>query len=161
VSAEAIARAFEADLPFIGLRDHEPDPDLDRVVPPGAARSARALPLFADDERVRVAVADPAADLGALSPYLEGRRVELVIAAREELDAVLGPPAAAQPPPPEPTAEEPVAAESATTRPPPADEQPSWLQTSRRRGRPVVRTVLVLLLLLLVAVGVGAYLLML
>ena len=43
MSAEAIARAFEADLPFVGLRDHEHDADLDRIVPPDAARAARAL----------------------------------------------------------------------------------------------------------------------
>ena len=155
MSAEAIARAFEADLPFVGLRDHEHDPDLDRVVPPDAARSARALPVLADDERVRVAVADPAADLGSLSPYLEGRRVELVIAAREELDVVLGPPPAAA----TPVIEEEVAEEQPLPAPQSAGEEPSWLQTSRRRGMPVVTTVLALLLMLIVAASALAYLL--
>jgi hypothetical protein len=39
---EAIELAFRAGLPFVGLRDHEHDPELDRVVPPAAARAARA-----------------------------------------------------------------------------------------------------------------------
>ncbi|HKE82044.1 MAG TPA: hypothetical protein VKB54_22195 [Solirubrobacteraceae bacterium] len=201
MSAEAIARAFEADLPFVGLRDHDHDPDLDRVVPPDAARAARALPLSADAAHVRVAVADPGVDLSALSPYLEGRRVELVIAAREELDAVLGPPVAAAPEPasaapaqplprepaPLPPEPEPLAPDSSLGEPPrlspesavaatstgseeevagqglaasePEGEEPSWLQTPRRRGRRAVATLLVLLLLIVAAGAVAAYLL--
>jgi Type II secretion system (T2SS), protein E, N-terminal domain len=92
VSDEAIALAFRTGLPYVGLRDHEHDPELDHLVPPDAARSARVLPLTAADDHVRLAVADPEPDLAALTPYLEGRRVELAIAPREELEEILGPP---------------------------------------------------------------------
>jgi Type II secretion system (T2SS), protein E, N-terminal domain len=99
VSDEAIALAFRTGLPYVGLRDHEHDPELDDLVPPDAARSARVLPLTAADDHIRLAVADPEADLATLTPYLEGKRVELAIAPREELEEILGRP------PPEPPAE--------------------------------------------------------
>jgi nicotinate-nucleotide--dimethylbenzimidazole phosphoribosyltransferase len=103
VSDEAIALAFRTGLPFVGLRDHEHDPELDLVVPPDVARFARAIPLTAADDHVRLAVADPEPDLAALTPYLGDRRVELAIAPRDELEEVLGPP---PPEPPEPLVEE-------------------------------------------------------
>jgi hypothetical protein len=100
---EAIALAFETGLPFVGLRDHEHDPELDNVVPVDAARFARAIPLTAGDDHVRLAVADPEPDLAALSPYIGDRRVELAIAPRAELEEILGPP---PPAPPAPAGEE-------------------------------------------------------
>jgi hypothetical protein len=98
VSDDALDLAFRTGLPFVGLRDHEHDPELDTIVPPAAARSARAVPLAAAADHVRLAVADPDTDLTALTPYLAGRRVELAIAPREEVESVLGPadPSAAQ-----------------------------------------------------------------
>jgi hypothetical protein len=98
VTDEALALAFRSGLPFVGLRDHEPDPDLDRIVPPDASRTARALPLAAEDHHIRLAVADPEADLSALNPYLTGRQIDLALAPREELDAILGPPPVAAEP---------------------------------------------------------------
>jgi hypothetical protein len=92
VTDEALALAFRTGLPFVGLRDHEPDPDLDRIVPSDAARTARALPLAAEDDHIRLAVADPDADLSALNPYLTGRQIDLALAPRDELDTILGPP---------------------------------------------------------------------
>jgi hypothetical protein len=92
VTDEALALAFRSGLPFVGLRDHASNPDLDLIVPPDAARTARALPLAAQDDHIRLAVADPDADLSALNPYLTGRQVDLALAPREELDAILGPP---------------------------------------------------------------------
>jgi hypothetical protein len=92
---DALALAFRTGLPYVGLRDHAHDPDLDRLIPPDAASVARAIPLAADDEHVRLAVADPDADLSTLAPYLTEREVELALAPREEIDAILGPPPAA------------------------------------------------------------------
>jgi hypothetical protein len=92
VTDEALALAFRTGLPYVGLRDHAHDADLDRIVPPAAARAARAIPLAAEDHRIRLAVADPDADLSPLDRYLIGREVQLALAPREELDAILGPP---------------------------------------------------------------------
>jgi hypothetical protein len=89
---DALAIAFRTGLPFVGLRDHAHDPDLDRLVPPDAARTARAIPLSADDDRIRLAVADPDTDLSTLDRYLAGRQVDLALAPREEIDTILGPP---------------------------------------------------------------------
>jgi hypothetical protein len=119
VTDEALALAFRTGLPFVGLRDHEPDPDLDRIVPPDAARTARALPLAAEDDHVRLAVADPEADLSALNPYLTGRQVDLALAPREELDAILGPPPVAAAP--EPASED---AEADSLAPTATDHEP-------------------------------------
>ncbi len=102
LSDDALALAFRTGLPYVGLRDHEHDVELDHLVPPDAARSARVLPLTAADDHVRLAVADPEPDLAALTPYLEGKRVELAIAPRDELEEILGPPPP-EPPPFEPS----------------------------------------------------------
>jgi hypothetical protein len=91
---DALALAFRTGLPYVGLRDHEHDPDLDRLIPPDAARAARAVPLGADDDHIRLAVADPEADLSGLTPYVADHEIELALAPREEIDAILGPPLA-------------------------------------------------------------------
>jgi hypothetical protein len=92
LTEDALATAFRTGLPFVGLRDHAHDPDLDRLIPPDAARTARAIPLTADGDRIRLAVADPDTDLSALDKYLAGRQVDLALAPREEIDTILGPP---------------------------------------------------------------------
>jgi hypothetical protein len=94
VTEDALALAFRTGMPFVGLRDHAHDPELDRLIPSDAARTARAIPLTADDDRVRLAVADPATDLSTLDRYIGGRQVELALAPREEIDTILGPPPA-------------------------------------------------------------------
>jgi type II secretion system (T2SS) protein E len=151
---EALALAFDSGLPFAGLRDHEHDPALDRVVPPAAARAARVVPLAADGERVRLAAATAQPDLRALDTYLGERRVELAIAPPAEIEAILGPP-----PPPaevaaaEPEPEEPARPERQPPEPEPADaaEEPSWLEPPRRSRRRVVVAIVVVLLLALAA----------
>jgi Type II secretion system (T2SS), protein E, N-terminal domain len=97
VTEDPLALAFRAGLPYVGLRGVAHDPELDRVIPFDAARAARVVPLAADDEHVRIAAADPEPDLRALEPYVGDRRIELAIAPRDELEAILGPP-----PPPVP-----------------------------------------------------------
>lgn len=100
---DALALAFRTGLPYVGLRGLAHDPDLDRFIAPDAARSARVVPLAADDDHIRVAAAGPEPDLAPLEPYLGGRRVEVAIAPADELEAILGPPpppAAVSPAPP-------------------------------------------------------------
>ena len=98
---DALALAFRSGLPFVGLRDHEPDPDVDRIVPPEAAAAAGVVALAASADHVRFAVAHPSVNLSSLAPYLGNRRVELAIAPRAELEAIVGaaPKPAAEPPP--------------------------------------------------------------
>jgi type II secretion system (T2SS) protein E len=136
---EALALAFANDLPFAGLRDHEHDPGVDRVVPPEAARAAHVVVLAADDQHVRLAAATPEPDLAALAGILGERRVEVAIAPRGELEAILGPPA-------------PAFAEA------PAPDEPSWLapRHAPQRRMPVV---IALALVVLAAGLLAAYLL--
>lgn len=94
MSDDALALAFRTGHSYVGLRDHEPDAELDRVIPPDAARAARVIPLAADADHLRLAVTDPEADLTALDRYVDGRRIDLAIAPADELDAILGPPPA-------------------------------------------------------------------
>ena len=97
---DALALAFRSGLPFVGLRDHEPDPEVDRIVPPEAAAAAGVVALTASADHVRFAVAHPSVNLTSLAPYLGNRRVELAIAPRAELEAIVGaaPAPAAEPP---------------------------------------------------------------
>jgi outer membrane biosynthesis protein TonB len=143
---DAIAIAFRAGLPFAGLREHAHDDTLDAIVPPTAARAARALPLRADDERVRVAVADPEADLSALEPHVGARRVEIAIAPLGELDALLGPPPPPEPEPePEPDVPAPIVAEpEPEPEPEPAPEPGAVARATPEAGEPPRRFVFAL-----------------
>jgi Type II secretion system (T2SS), protein E, N-terminal domain len=180
VNDDALALAFRAGLPFVGLRDHEHDPALDHVIPPEAAAAAGVVALAASDDHVRLAVAHPAVNLGALAPYLGDRRVELAIASRVELEAIVGPPppveerpAVEEPvvegepaaleaePEPEPEHElapesepetAPVARQGAQPEPVPPGEEPSWLEPPSRSRR-VLRAMLIFILLLVIAGG--------
>jgi hypothetical protein len=179
VKDDALALAFRAGLPFVGLRDHQHDPELDRFIPPDAARAARVVLLSAGDDYLRVALADPEADLTALRPYLGDRRVELAVAADHEVEALLGPPPstplAPEPPPEQPPAlvepplerpaegepeqpePEPIAAEAQPVADEPG-EVPSWLEPPRRRRKLTV-VLMIILMLVVVAAGVAtAYL---
>jgi hypothetical protein len=90
VTDDALALAFRSGLPFVGLRDHQRDPDVDRIVPPEAAAAAGVVALTASADHVRFAVAHPSVNLSSLAPYLGNRRVELAIAPRAELEAIVG-----------------------------------------------------------------------
>ena len=74
--------------PRIGLvKPHEPDPEVDRIVPPEAAAAAGVKALTASDEHLRYAPADPEGNLSSLAPYLGNRRVAVAIQpARAELE---------------------------------------------------------------------------
>jgi hypothetical protein len=153
---EAILLAFRAGLPYVGLRDceRERDTPVSRIVPARAARAARVLPLHADEERIRLAVADPGADLSALAPHVGARRVELVIAPADELDALLGPPDR------EPDLPAPIVAEPAPDPKPdlePVVPAPPPTPPPRRRRR----VLLVVLVALLAAAAVVALVLLL
>lgn len=149
---EAIAVAFAHGLPYAGLRDERHDSTL---VPEDVARRARVVALHGDDERVRLAAAGPDPDLGAVREHLGARTVDVVIAPRDEIDAILGPPPPPASPADVPAPLEPVAAEPAPRREPAADgEEPSWLTGEPERPA-WVTAALVLLAFVMVAGGIA------
>lgn len=135
---EAVELALAHGLPYAGLRDAVHDAS---VVPEEAARAARVVALRAGPDRVRLAAAEPEPDLSALRPHLGDRRAEIVIAAADEIDAILGPA-------PEPAAEpEPEPAPEAGPETPPADEpgeEPSWLAPAPERSTAAAIAIVVL-----------------
>jgi hypothetical protein len=150
---DAIALAFAHGLPYAGLRDEQHDSAL---VPVDVARRARVVALDADDGHVRLAVAEPEPDLDAVRPHLGDLAPRIVIAPRDEIDAILGPPpeppAAIEPAPIEPAPRtEPVAAAPAIAEP---AEEPSWLSPAPERSA-AAAVALVLLAFLLIAGGIA------
>jgi len=85
---EGVRIAFEAGLPFTGLRDFRPDERLWRGVAPDWALRERVVPLVVVGDRLKLAAARPDADLSAIQDAYAG--VDLVIAPADEIDAALG-----------------------------------------------------------------------
>jgi hypothetical protein len=92
---DAVRIAFEAGLPYAGLRDHRPDGRLLDAVPPGWPQAHRALPLALDGDRLTLAAERPDPDLSDLDPaYI----IDLVISPAGEIaDALARLPAPAAP----------------------------------------------------------------
>jgi hypothetical protein len=92
---DAVRIAFEAGLPFAGLRDFRPDGRLLGVVPPGWPQAHRAVPIALDGDRLTLAVARPGPDLSGLDPRYS---VDVVISPEGEIaDALARLPAPAAP----------------------------------------------------------------
>src|SRR4051812_21952119 len=95
---EAVRIAFEAGLPFTGLRDFRPDARQWGQVAPDWALRERVVPLVVVGGRLKLAAARPDPDLSALAGAYAG--VDVVIAPAAEIDAALaavGPAPAADP----------------------------------------------------------------
>jgi len=84
---EAVRIAFEAGVPYTGLRDFHPDERLWALVDPAWARRERIVPLLIIGDRLQVAAVAPDVDLTSLEDAFGG--VDLVIAPAHEIDAVL------------------------------------------------------------------------
>jgi cellulose synthase/poly-beta-1,6-N-acetylglucosamine synthase-like glycosyltransferase len=84
---EAVRIAFEAGLPYAGLRDFRPDEGLWRAVAPDWARRERVVPLSVADGRLVLAATRPDPDLSALAGAYAG--IDVVIAPAGEIDAAL------------------------------------------------------------------------
>lgn len=161
-SDDAIALAFEHGLPYAGLRDEHHDAAL---VPAEIARAARVVALRGDADHVRLAAAGPDPDLSGLREHLGARRPEIVIAARAEIDAILGPtpaPGPPQPAPIEPLSDPAHAPAPSAVEPPGAPdpgEEPSWLAPAPALTIPsLVALIAVAIALLAVGAAVAVWL---
>jgi hypothetical protein len=84
---DAVRIAFEAGLPYSGLRDFQPDARLWAAVGLDRARRQRLVPLLVIGGRLQVACARPDPDLAELESAFDG--VDVVIAPAAEIDAAL------------------------------------------------------------------------
>jgi hypothetical protein len=92
---DAVRIAFEAGLPYAGLRDFRPDGRLLDAVPPGWPQAHRAVPIALDGDRLTLAVTRPRPDLSGLDPRYA---VDVVISPEGEIaDALARLPAPAAP----------------------------------------------------------------
>lgn len=86
---EALELALRTDRAYTGLRGFQPDRKLFRYIPQDLARSERIVPLVLVGDTLKVASADPDPDISVVTrrfPYLT---VDIVLASRAEIDAVL------------------------------------------------------------------------
>lgn len=86
---DAVRIAFDAGLPYTGLRDFSPDPRLWHYVPLEEARALRVVPLTLVGRVLHLAAAGPDSDLSALRARSPDLRVELHIAPAHELGTAL------------------------------------------------------------------------
>ena len=86
---DALRIALEAGLPFTGLRDFQVDPRMWHYVPLTVAIRERIVPMIVIGDALTIAAAHPDPDLSSLRTHFPNLTVSLVIAAPEELDAVL------------------------------------------------------------------------
>lgn len=82
--------ALRLGLPFVSLADEMPTPVALALVPAELAYDRSILPLELRGDALRVALADPAdADTIHLLQFLAGKRLQLVVAARADLDRAI------------------------------------------------------------------------
>jgi hypothetical protein len=97
---EAVRIAFEAGLPYAGLRGLHPHEDLWRAVAHEWARRERVVPLAVEGGRLTLAATRPELDLDGIGVAYAG--IDVVIASAQDIDAALAwlpdAPPAARPP---------------------------------------------------------------
>ncbi len=86
---DALRIAFEAGLPFTGLRDVTPDDRLWRYVPLGFALEHRVVPMRLEGDVLHLAAASPHLDLAPLAARFPGLELALTIAPEHEIHAAL------------------------------------------------------------------------
>jgi hypothetical protein len=86
----ALAVALEHGLPYVGLRDLEPDPTLLLYLPQAMAATGALVPLSREDNVLELACANPDTDLSPIRSRFPRLRLDVCIAAPDDVRTVLG-----------------------------------------------------------------------
>jgi hypothetical protein len=86
----ALTVALERGLPYVGLRDLEPDPNLLLYLPAATAGAGDVVPLSREENVLELACAHPEPDLSPIRSRFPRLRLEVCISTAEEVRTVLG-----------------------------------------------------------------------
>lgn len=85
----ALELSYVSDLPLVGLRDFVPDERLFLYVPLNVAQSQRVCPIVLVGDSLKIATAYLDPDLASVRERFPNLRLELTVAARDEILAAL------------------------------------------------------------------------
>jgi hypothetical protein len=84
----ALILALDSGLPYVGLRDLHPDPNLLLYLPAGVARTSDVIPLSLEDNMLRLACASPDADLEPIRSRFPRLALEVCLSGVDEIRAL-------------------------------------------------------------------------
>ncbi|HEV3127735.1 MAG TPA: hypothetical protein VGY32_02060 [Solirubrobacteraceae bacterium] len=85
----ALSLAMQSGVPYVGLRDVAPDPNLMLYVPASVARAAEVVPLSLDENRLQLACATLEGDLTPIQARFPRLELELCISPADEIRDLL------------------------------------------------------------------------
>ena len=85
----ALTLAMQSGVPYVGLRDLSPDPNLMLYVPASVARSGESVPLSLDQNRLQLACATPDADISPIRTRFPRLELELCISPADEISQLV------------------------------------------------------------------------
>lgn len=86
----ALTAALERGLPYVGLRDLDPDPNLLLYLPAAMAAAGDVVPLSREDNVLELACAHADTDLSPIRSRFPRLRLEISISPAEDVRTVLG-----------------------------------------------------------------------
>ena len=78
-------RSLESGLPYVGLRDMTPDPNLLLYVPAAVARTTEVVPLSLEENVLRLACSEPDADLEPIRSRFPRLALDVCLSGEEEI----------------------------------------------------------------------------
>jgi hypothetical protein len=85
----ALALALERGLPYAGLRDLDPDPNLLLYLPAEMATTGQVVPVSRQDNVLELACSDPDADLSPIRSSYPRLRLEVCVSAPDDVRTLL------------------------------------------------------------------------
>jgi len=86
----ALTAALERGLPYAGLRDLEPDPNLLLYLPTTMTATGEVVPLSREENVLELACAHPDPDLSPIRSRFPRLRLEVCISPADDVRSVLG-----------------------------------------------------------------------
>lgn len=86
----ALTVALERGLPYAGLRDLDPDPNLLLYLPPAMATAGHVVPLSREDNVLELACTNPDTDLSAIRSRFPRLRLEVCVSPPDDVRTLLG-----------------------------------------------------------------------